>query len=537
MMRRAQSPSAITRPSWRPLIVISITQVLLAFNITALKVSIDAIVATHHASASAVKNAIIVYSLVVASCVLIGAKIATLFGGRRVFRISIAAFAVAMFAMVVSTDAHAMTVAQAVAGAAAAVLGPTAIVLAAQHYADRGKVTGWVSSVRSASLICGFLIAGAFATWSDWRLSYVLLLVLAALAFKLGDRLGDRRLHIEPDALRIGKVGFTLIVVAWWLIGLGCGNLNDWGVLVASPQAPFSLMRLSPAFVVIVCGVLLVKAFFAWSRKEYMAGRATLIERGLLTAPSQRTTLFSIFTIAAVGSAVTFLIPLYIEIVQGRNSVYTALALAPYTVSAFGAAVLCSRMYGRVPLYAIARLAFLALAIGLALLAVVIRNDWSDLAVIASLGVAGAAEGALMTLLFKILVTTSEVVPDVDPVCSATTHLAVGIGTALAGALAVGLLSMNVHRNVNMDPTFAEELRAHVDLDKVAFVSNDRLRDVLVRTNATARHIDEAVRINTQARLQALKSSFFALSLLALIAVIPYARVHKRPLTSQTMSP
>src|SRR5690606_28441960 len=124
------------------------------FNVTALKVSIDAIVFTHQTSPSAVKNAIIVYSLVVASGVLVGAKVAKHCGARRVFRITIALYGAAMFAMIVGTGARTMIVAQAAAGAAA-VLGPTAIVLAAHHYADvRAKVAGWLTSVRSASLIC-----------------------------------------------------------------------------------------------------------------------------------------------------------------------------------------------------------------------------------------------------------------------------------------------------------------------------------------------------------------------------------------------
>jgi MFS family permease len=548
--------STPARLSWSPLIVIAIAQVLLAFNITTLKISIDAIVTTHQTSPSAVKNAIIVYSLVVAACVLIGAKIAAMFGGRRVFRVTIACFAVAMITMVLSTDARMMMFAQAAAGAAAAVLGPTAIVLAARHYADRqGQVAAWLSAVRSASLICAFLVAGAIATWSDWRLTYVLLLILAAVAFKLGERLSDRHARIDLHALAIDKVGFALILVALTLIGLGCENLIDWGVLVAKPHAPFSVLMLSPALLVIVLGVVLVKVFLAWSYKQRKAGRATLVVPELLSTSPERSTLFSILTIAAVGSAVTFLIPLYIEVVQGRNSVYTALALAPYTFAAFGAAILSGRMHGRIPRRRIASGAFLALAAGLALLATVIRNDWSDLNVVVSLAIVGAAEGALMTLLFKMMASTvrGEAASDVDPLCSATTHLAIGVGTALAGALVVGLLSVSVHQELSVDPSFADTLRSHVDLDRVSFVSNDHLREVLEGRLASAESIDEAVRINTEARLRALKSSFFALSLLALIAVIPYARsrgtpnerswsdearrVQEQPLSGPSMSP
>lgn len=520
-----------------PLAVVAMTQLLLAFNISALKISIDSIVASYGTTANAVKAAIIIYSLVVAACIMVGARLGAVLGARRVLRTTIAIFALAMLAMVLSTDVVTMIIAQAAAGAAAAVLGPTAIVLIAEHYSadQRATVLGWLSGVRSLSLICAFLIAGALATWSDWRITYVLLLILAAVAYKLSEKVGERSTSSIAQPLVIDTVGFALVVCAVALIGLGFGHLTDWGVLRATPQAPLSVLRLSPALVLIACGILLVKAFLIWARKRRAAGRPPLISPELIGSPRERTALLSIFTIGAVSSGVTFLIPLYIEIVQGRNSLYTALALMPFTAASFVAAVLVARVPGHIALSRVARLAFLLVGAGLTLLAAVIRNDWSNFMVIASLALAGAGEGALVTMLFKLLASTtpSEAAADVDPLCSAMSHLAVGVGTALAGALVVGLLSSSVHRDVNLDPTFAATLRANVNLDRVYFVSNDQLRQVLERSNIAAEYVDEAVRINTQARLRALKTSFFALAVLALLAAIPCARMHDQETTGR----
>src|SRR4029077_718361 len=75
------------------------------------------------------------------------------------------------------------------------------------------------------------------------------------------------------------------------------------------------------------------------------------------------------------------------------------------------------------------------------------------------------------------------------------------------------------------------ELKAQVDLDNVTFVSNDRLLGVLQRTTATPDQVVEAVRINTEARLQALKLSFLVLAGLGLLAIFPSGRL---PGTSPT---
>jgi MFS family permease len=233
--------------------------------------------------------------------------------------------------------------------------------------------------------------------------------------------------------------------------------------------------------------------------------------------------LFSIFTIGTVSAAVTFLIPLYIEVVQGRNSLHTALAMIPFVLSSVAAAILIGRLRNDRHLRFIGRYGFLVLAVSLALLGTSIRNDWSDYSVIISMSLAGFGEGALATLLLRLILmeTPREYASDTEPLCSATSHLAVAVGTAFSGALVIALLGLTVQRQLSSIPDVAEALRAQMNLDRMAFVSNDHLLQVLQSTSIAPEHVSEAVRINTQARLQALKISFFTLSGIALFAFVP----------------
>ncbi len=514
------------RASWMPLTIIAIAQILLAFNIITLKISIDAIVTSYDTPASTVKTAIIFYSLAVAACIMAGARIGRTMGPLRVFRTAVMLFTAAMLVIVLSTNAATMIAAQVVAGIAAAALVPTSAVLIANNYTgeQRSKALERLSAARSISLVPAFLLAGALATYSDWRVAFVLLLVFSASIYKLSEKLSDAPARAGAS---IDRIGFLLTCFAVLLIGLGFNNLTDWGVLRATPDAPFSVFILSPALVVIACGVMLAKLFIMWAHKRRAEGGTPLIALEMLVPPRERSALFSIFTIGAVSSGITFLIPLYIEIVQGRNSLYTALAMIPFTLSSVGGAFLAARLRGRIRPRLIARYGFLIVSFGLMFLGATIRNDWSDTLVILSMIVAGLGEGALATLLFNSLMTAApqEVADDVEPLCNATSHLAMGVGTALAGALVIGVLSLAVHRDLAVNPVTADALRTHLDLDRVAFVSNDHLRETLERTTATPEQVSEALRINTQARLRALKVSFFALAALALLAFIPRAGV------------
>jgi hypothetical protein len=160
-------------------------------------------------------------------------------------------------------------------------------------------------------------------------------------------------------------------------------------------------------------------------------------------------------------------------------------------------------------------------------LAFVVRNDWSAGPVLLGLVVFGIGQGSLVTLLFNVLVTASpkELAGDVGSLRGTTQNLAAAVGTAVAGALLVGLLSAAVLSRVAASPELTPELQAQVDLDNVNFISNDRLQTVLAGTTATPTQVAEAVRVNTEARLRALKIGLLIMAGLALLTIIPAGRL------------
>jgi hypothetical protein len=135
----------------------------------------------------------------------------------------------------------------------------------------------------------------------------------------------------------------------------------------------------------------------------------------------------------------------------------------------------------------------------------------------------GIGQGALVTLLFNVLVTASpkELAGDVGSLRGTTNNLAAAVGTAVAGALLVGLLSAVALRSIADNPTLPPELQAQVNLDNITFISNDRLESVLASTTATPEQVAEAVRVNTESRLRALKIGLLIMAGLALLSIVP----------------
>jgi MFS family permease len=532
------SPNVDSRASWMPLVVLIMAQILLMFNLSTLQVSVEGIASSFQRPATTVGTAIVAYSLVVAGFLMVGARIAEMYGSRRVFRAMLLVFAGAMALMALSPSSSTLIAAQVAAGAAAAAMIPTLVVLLAANYKgqQRAKAIAFLAAAQPMGIVLAFLIAGFLGTWIGWRFTFGLLALLGVVIYQLGKKLCP----VESEAgVSIDAVGAVLMALSIFLISFGCNNLAKWGTLLATPAAPFSVVDMSPAPIMIVCGVFVFQAFLVWSRRRLAAGRKTLMALEVIGTPQERATTFCLFVIGAITSAIAFLIPLYIQVVQGGSSFQTAVAVIPLSLTSAAAAVFVVRLFERISPRRISRYAFLLATIGVAMLGIVIRNDWSNGAVIISMIVLGIGEGALVALLFNVLVSAfpKEKAGDVGSLRGAANNLATAVGTALAGALIVGVLGTSVNREVAKNPLFPGELKTQVNLDKVSFISNNHLRRIMERTTATPEQVAEAVRLNTDARLVALKVSIFTLAGLALLAYFPAGALPGRVLSEAEGEP
>src|SRR5690606_13577567 len=237
-----------------------------------------------------------------------------------------------------------------------------------------------------------------------WRITFGMLVLLAAGVLLLSGKLESLP---RQSGVGIDVVGILLAASAILLISVGANNLTDWGGLLAGAAAPFSLLDMSPAPIMILVGVFLVQAFVSWSARYAARGGSPLVAMAVFDTPAERAAIYSMFTIGAIGSALTFLIPLYIQVVQGGTGLDTAAAVIPFSLASFVAAVLVIRLYGKVAPRTIARTAFLVTAIALALLGATIRGDWGTTAVVVNMALAGLGEGVLIALLFNVLVSSS----------------------------------------------------------------------------------------------------------------------------------
>lgn len=501
---------------WLPLVVIGSAQMLIVANFSALRISIGPIVAQTGASATDLQSALVVQSLVTAAFMILAAKAGVLYGSLPLFRSGVLVLGAALAAIALSQGPAMIILAEGVAGAASAALLPANVALIAANYvgSQRTLAIGVLSAVGGAFAM---LLAGVLGTAVDWRLPFWILAATAGLVLLVSRRL-------EPSPAQAGVIidwhGVLLSAAAIVLITLGVNGIASWGLLLAKGAAPFEVFGLSPSLMLIVVGLVLGWVFLAQQRRRVARGRTPLISPEVVRSAASRRALLAVAITLAVATGYGFLLPLYMQIVQGYDSLETAIRMLPYALSLSVAAILVTRVLRVFTLRRIVTSGMVISALGLCIVGAGIQNHWGAAPVLLGLIVAGLGTGAVLTLVASVLVGAAGPAraSEVGALRNTAGNFGAAIGTALAGALLIVLLTAQIEGELAGNRSMPPKLKS--SLDDVQFVDNASLRTEAAKAGLSQAQVDEAVRINTDARLDALRLDFFALAALALLGAI-----------------
>ncbi|SEJ82189.1 Predicted arabinose efflux permease, MFS family [Arthrobacter sp. yr096] len=523
------TPPTVKAASWLPLIVVVLTQIQASFAVNALTVSMQGITTDLDTAATSVGTAITAGTFSMAAFILLGAKVGARFGTRKVFQIAVAIHAAAMAGVALSLSPAMLFIAQASSGAVIALIAPALTVFIATNYKDQqqAKAIGLLAAAIPAAGVLALLIAGWFATTIGWRYSFGLMVVLGAINLLLSFKL--KSVPAQPQ-LKIDWTGAIIAAVAIILLSFGFSGLSAWGTWFATDQAPFDILGLSPAPLLILLGAIAGQVFFMWVRKRQDAKLPRIFDLRVLASSSELAVTACMATMLFVGTAANFLIPLYMQIVQGRSSLETSFAIIPYTLSIFLASTFVAFLYDRFPPRTIAQAGFVVVAGALVLLAFTIRNDWGQLFVVLGLILLGLGQGAIVALVFNTLLSAvpRELAGDVGAWRGLVHNLSGSVGIAVASAFAVGMLSSLIASGAAAHPEVSPELISKVSINDADFMTNAQVEAAIGDRVSSPSELAAATEVNAEARLRALQISLLGLSGLALLAIVPAGRMPGR---------
>ncbi|WP_330239314.1 MFS transporter [Streptomyces sp. NBC_00525] len=255
----------------------------------------------------------IAYAVTFAGFLLVGGRLADVFGRRRVFEAGIALFTAAALVGAVSPDIAVLLGARAAQGIGAALSGPAALALLTEVFPAgpaRNRAFSVYAAVGAASFSGGVMLGGVLTQFFGWRSVLwfsvaVGAAVLAATRAGLPDGTGRGGRLDLPGAIS-GTLGLTLLVV-----GVSSSGAVVWAALGAA--AVFLVL-----FVV-----------------RELRTADPVLPLGLFRVPSVRAASLAAFLQYMASVGMLFFAPLYLQGMLDYSPFESGLALVPMSLAVF----------------------------------------------------------------------------------------------------------------------------------------------------------------------------------------------------------
>ena len=146
----------------------------------------------------------------------------------------------------------------------------------------------------------------------------------------------------------------------------GFNNLNNWGLVLANPDAPISILGLSPVPFMLLIGVVLGQAFFAWSDKRVRDNKTPLLALEVLDCPAERSAVVRLSGGGWAGAGGQLSdSALHPDSCRIARRLFTSVAIVPYALAVAPAAILSVRLYGRLTPRQLGVISFVLVAAGM----------------------------------------------------------------------------------------------------------------------------------------------------------------------------
>ena len=154
------------------LVVVCLAQFMVVLDVSIVNVALPAIQSSLHFRAVDLQWVVTAYALTFGGLLLLGGRLADLFGRRRIFLVGLGLFTAASLLGGFATDQTTLIAARALQGVGAAILSPATLTILTVTFRDqraRAKAFGMWSAVAAGGGAAGALFGGILTQYLSWR--------------------------------------------------------------------------------------------------------------------------------------------------------------------------------------------------------------------------------------------------------------------------------------------------------------------------------------------------------------------------------
>src|ERR1044072_6954805 len=451
-------------------ILLAMAMFVFVIDTSLMNVSISAVVRDLDTTVSGVQSAIAIEALVSAAFILIGSKVADLFGRKRAYMAGLLLYVSGAIAMVFAQILIPIIVFWAVIGG----LGASLYMPAMQSLIHgnfegtaQAKAYALVGASAAIAAAIGPLLGGFLTFFLFWRVGFMLEAVIIAVVL-LGSRRSLRDVPYTGDR-GVDKVGSVLSVLGMGGLVLGILAWQEGGDTVAA---------------LLAAGLVGRGALVYWLLRRKREGKPVLLDPHLFESK-----LFSfgisqgILQQIALGGMLIAL-PIYLQMVLDYTAMEAGLTLAPLSLTMFAVALVAGKRAGERRPSNLILIGFALLLVAMVLLIPIVPRADTGWYLVAPLVLAGAGLGLLVSQLnnYTLSPISEERVSEAAGVNSAGGSFGLSFGLACAGAVMLGSLSI-IFTSLAQDSKVlppAEQQRVADGLEKNAEVmTNTHLEELL----------------------------------------------------------
>ncbi len=516
-------------------------QFIMVLDSTVMNVSIQKVIDDLDSTVTRMQLAIAAYTLTMAALMMVGGKVGDVIGRRRAFRLGLVIYglgaAITAAAPSMGVLILGWSIVEAI-GAALMIPAVTALIAANYEGRDRALCYGVIGGMAGAAAAAGPIIGGWVSTQWSWRDVFAAEAVIVVGLLAASRVIRDLPRPKHPP--RLDLVGAVLSALGLALAVLGVVQSTEWGWIHPKGALTVAGTEITPlGFSVvpflILAGLVLLWCFAEWERRMTARGRDPLVRLALLRIPRLRAGLASMGVMTLAMGGTFFVLPLYLQIVLGKDPLDTGVAILPLSVAVFVVSLGASRLSSRVAPRRIIRAGIVAILLGAVLLMVTVDEELRSFEFGASIAVLGMGLGLMASQIGNV--NLSSVGPaetsEVGGLQGTAQNLGTAVGTALIGSILLGSLTGAFDRQVESNPALPAHVRSEVSAETrqgVQFVPASTAEGVLRRAGLPAKQVDEIDSAYGDAQITALKVALGGVAIIALAGLATTRRLPAEPL-------
>jgi EmrB/QacA subfamily drug resistance transporter len=225
-----------TASKWLVFVLVAIAQFMVILDNSITNVALPSIKRQFGFSTEALQWVVTAYALTFGGFLLLGGRVADLFGRRRTLLIGMGAFSLFSFLIGISTQSWQLTVLRALQGASGAFMSPAALSIVLVTFrdggSDRNKALSYWTLVASGGAAVGLLLGGALTQFLGWRWNFFINVPIGIVMTILIARFVPVHGKEETDQ-KLDALGALLVTASLMLLVLGISQAPTWGWLSA----------------------------------------------------------------------------------------------------------------------------------------------------------------------------------------------------------------------------------------------------------------------------------------------------------------